>query len=155
MALKWKIIAIGAMIGLITMVLLFATLITSGALVTSTTVSASGLIVTPPALNLGIYSDSACTQKLSSISWGTISPGSSTTKTIYIKNAGTTSITLSMTTNNWNPTTASGPVTITWDKQSTVLAANQVATATLTLSVSSSVNGLTNFSVDIVISGTG
>jgi hypothetical protein len=36
-----------------------------------------------------------------------------------------------------------------------VLTASQVATATLTLGVSSSISGITAFSVNIVITGTG
>jgi hypothetical protein len=114
--------------------------------------SSSGTILT---VNVGVYSDSACTQPLTSISWGTISPGSTITRTIYVKNTGTAQITLSMTTNSWNPTSANGPLTLTWDKEGATLTANQVATATLTLTVSSSISGITTFSVNIVIAGTG
>ena len=148
----WKKIAIGSMIGIAVMGLLLATLIASGALVSSTTVSASGIVATA---NLGIYSDSACTQKITSIDWGSTSPGASITKTVYVRNVGTTAVTLSMSKTNWNPTTANGPINLTWNREGTVLAANQVSAATLTLGVSSSISGITTFSMNIVITATG
>ena len=64
-------------------VLLFFT--TAGLLTVTQTISYSGTIT---ALNVGVYSDSACTQSLTSISWGQIAPGGSVPKTIYIKNTG-------------------------------------------------------------------
>jgi hypothetical protein len=131
---------------------LFVTLLTSGALISSTTLASSGVIATA---NIGVYSDSACTQSLTSVNWGNLSPGGSVARTIYVKNLGTTQVTISMTGANWNPTSADGPLTLTWNREGTVLSANQVATATLTLSVSSSISGITTFNVDIVITGTG
>lgn len=109
----------------------------------------------PPTVSLGVYSDSACTQNLTSIDWGTLSPGGSVTRTIYVKNTGNTQITLSMTPANWNPASANGPITLTWNREGTTLSAGQSTSATLTLSVSSSISGITSFSVNIVISGTG
>lgn len=104
---------------------------------------------------MGVYSDSACTQTLTSIAWGTVAPGGSTSRTIYVKNTGTVQMTLSMTKASWNPAGANGPITITWDKESSNVVPGAVATATLTLTVSSSISGITNYSVDITIAGTG
>jgi hypothetical protein len=131
---------------------LFVTLLTSGALVSSRTIASSGVVATA---NIGVYSDSACTQSLTSINWGTLSPGNSVSRTIYVKNLGTTQVTISMTGANWNPTSANGPLTLTWNQEGTTLNANQVSTATLTLRASSSISGITTFNVDIVITGTG
>jgi hypothetical protein len=131
---------------------IFVTVLVSGALVSTKTISSTGIVASA---NLGIYSDSACTQALTSIDWGTISPGGSVSKTIYVKNVGNTQVTLSMSKTNWNPSTANGPITITWNRENTVLTVNQVSTATLTLSVLSTASGISTFSVDIVISGTG
>jgi len=131
---------------------LFVTLLASGALISSRTIASSGVIATT---NLGVYSDSACTQSLTSINWGTVSPGGSVARTIYVKNLGTNQLTLSMTGANWSPASADGPITLTWNREGTALGANQVATATLTLRVSSSISGITTFNVNIVITGTG
>jgi hypothetical protein len=128
------------------------TLTTAGLLSVNQLVSSSGTITT---VNVGVYSDSACTQNLTSINWGTVSPGGSVTKTIYVKNTGSVQITLGMTKTSWNPTSANGPITLTWNKEGTKLNAGSVATATLTLSVSSSISGITTFSVNIVIAGSG
>jgi hypothetical protein len=131
---------------------LLVTLIASGALVTSKTIKTSGILASA---NLAVYSDSACTQSLNSIAWGTISPGSSTSKTLYIKNLGSSQVTLTMSVTNWNPSTANGPVAVSWNRQGTTLTANQVLSATLTITVSSSASGFSTFGVDVVITGTG
>jgi hypothetical protein len=131
---------------------LFLTVVSAGLITTSQTVASSGTITV---VNVGVYSDLACTTPLTSIAWGSIAPGGLTTRTIYVKNTGTAQVTLGMTRANWNPGTANGPITLTWNQEGGVLAANQVSTATLTLSVSSGISGITNFSVDIVVSGTG
>jgi hypothetical protein len=105
-------------------------------------------------VNVGLYSDSGCTQKLTSIDWGNIPPGGTSTQTIYIKNAGNTQLTLKMTKTNWNPLEANGPITINWDREDTNLNAGQSLQAVITLSVSSTISGnITGFSVDIVITG--
>ena len=75
-------------------------------------------------------------------------------KAVYVKNTGTAPVTLSMSNTNWNPTDAYGALSLDWNRESTVLNPDQVTTATLTLSTSSSVNGISAFSVNIVISGT-
>jgi hypothetical protein len=144
-------ISMGAVIALIA-IATFLTVTTAGLLSVNQAIPSSGTVT---AVNVGVYSNSACTQNLTSINWGTISPNSSSTKTIYVKNTGNTQLTLSMTKINWNPANANGPITLTWNKEGTTLNAGQVTTATLTLSVSESISGITDFNVDIVITGTG
>jgi hypothetical protein len=120
----------------------------------TTSINSSGSIVASP--NLGLYTDSACTVPLASLDWGALSAGGTISKTVYVKNIqGTASLTLGMATSNWNPTTANGPLAITWDKQGTILAPGQSTAATIKLAVSSSISGITTFGVQIVISGTG
>ncbi|MEM3880681.1 MAG: hypothetical protein QXD19_02925 [Candidatus Bathyarchaeia archaeon] len=125
---------------------------TAGVLTVTRPIPATGTIST---INLEAYSDAACSQPLTSIDWGTISPGATVTKTIYLKNTGNVPMTVSMTTNNWSPTNANGPITITWDRESATLPAGQSIAAVITLRVSSSISGITSFSVNIVITGTG
>jgi hypothetical protein len=51
------------------------------------------------AINVGLYSDYACTLKMESIDWGDIAPGESVNKVIYLKNPGeVTSATLTLAT---------------------------------------------------------
>jgi hypothetical protein len=142
-----------SMVALIAIIvtLIILTVTTTGLLSVNQTISSSGTVT---AINVGVYSDSACTTELTSIDWGTISPGNSENRTIYLKNTGNAQITLSMTKTNWNPANADGPITLTWNRESTKLDVDQVTTAALTLSLSESISGITNFSVDIVITGT-
>jgi len=131
---------------------LIATLMASGALIFSQTVHMSGVVASA---NIGIYSDAACTQSLTTVNWGTISPGNSVTTTVYVKNIGTVPLTLSMAPTNWAPSNANGYLTLIWNRQNNALAVGSSISATLTLTASASAGSLTNFSVDTVISGTG
>ena len=128
---------------------IFLSLVTAG-LIATQTVPSNGTVT---AVNVGVYSDSQCTQNLTSISWGSIYPGNSTTKTIYVKNTGTVPVTLTMATGSWVPANASSLITLTWNRQNTVLNAGQSIDATLTLSVASSTGSLTDFSFNIIITG--
>ena len=135
---------------------LFLTVTTAGLLSANQTVPSSGTVATvTTTVNVGVYSDSQCRTPLESIDWGSILPGSTVTRTMYVKNTGNTSITLSMTKSNWNPASANGPITLSWNREGTSLTVGQSTMATLTLSVSSSISGITTFGVDIVITGTG
>jgi len=128
---------------------IFLTLVTAG-LIATQTIPSNGTVT---AVNIGVYSDSQCTQNCTSISWGTLSPGNTTSKTVYVKNTGTLPVTLTMTAQNWTPSTASSVLTLTWNRQSTVLNVGQSIDATLTLSVASSTGNLTNFSFNIILTG--
>ena len=68
-------------------------------------IPSSGMVV---AVNVGVYSDAACTLNLTSIDWGSVYPDGSAQRTIYVKNTGNAPITLSMTTTSWNPGYLSG-----------------------------------------------
>jgi hypothetical protein len=129
---------------------IFLTLVTAGVLVTLT-VPSNGTITTA---NVGAYSDSQCTQNLTAIDWGTFHPSNSTTKIIYVKNTGDLPITLTMTSQSWTPASASSVLTLTWDQQNTVLTPNQSIPAILTLTADSDTGSLTDFSFNILITGT-
>ena len=134
-----------------TVALTILTMTTTGLLSVNQTISSTGSVT---AINVGVYSDSACTNELTALDWGTISPGTSETITIYLKNTGNARITLSMTTTDWTPANAEGQIELTWDKENANLNPNQETAATLTLSVSENIDGITNFSFNVVITGT-
>ena len=124
----------------------------------SSRVSISSIEISPSEslVGLKVCSDSACTIPIKNFNWGAISPGRTATTTVYIKNTeDSNSLTLSIQASNWNPTSASQYLTLSWDKQGTVLAPGQSTEATITLTVSSSITGITSFNVQISISGTG
>jgi hypothetical protein len=129
------------------------TLTTFAAITTSQSLASNGQINT--SANLGVYSNSACTTPVSSVNWGTLSAGTNITQTVYIKNTGTgLSLALSLGTSNWTPANANGNITLTWNQEGTRLTPGQSVAATLTLTVSPSIADITNFSVQINITGT-
>jgi len=103
---------------------------------------------------LNAYWDSGCTNEVTSISWGSMYPGSSKNVTIYLKNTGNVPITLSLTTDSWNPSNAETYFTLTWDYSGGQIQPDEVLQITLTLTVSGDVQGITNFSFNVVITGT-
>jgi hypothetical protein len=143
-------ISIGALVALVATGL-FLTLVTTGLLMSSQTVPSSGTI---SAVNVGVYSDSGCTLNLTSISWGSMSPSNSTTRTIYVKNTGSLPVTLTMTTAGWVPASASTYLSLGWNRENYVLAVGSSVAATLTLTASSSAGNITSYSFNIVITGT-
>lgn len=106
-------------------------------------------------VGVGVYWDSACTNQTSSINWGMLESGTNKTVKTYVRNEGNAVVTLSKTLQNWNPLIASNYVTVNWDYSSQTLSVNQVLQVNLTLAVSSTVSGITNFTFDITITATG
>lgn len=131
---------------------LFFASVSRNTLEQSVTVGSSGTV---KAIGVGVYWDSGCTNRVTSISWGTIEPGTNVSSTVYIRNQGNSPATLSMHTENWNPTNASGYLTLSWNYSGQTLAVNEVIQVTFTLTVSSEIQGTTSFTFDIVIVGSG
>ena len=115
-------------------------------------VSNKGVIKT---VGVGVYSDSNCGSKLSSIDWGMLEPGQSLNVTGYIRNEATSAVTLSLSTANWSPSNASQYITLKWDYGGISIAPNEVVKVTFMLAVSENISGITNFSFDIAIISTG
>ncbi|UCE29579.1 MAG: hypothetical protein JSV85_02345 [Candidatus Bathyarchaeota archaeon] len=105
-------------------------------------------------IGVGVYWDSACTNNVSSINWGSLEPGSNVDRTVYVQNEGNVPMTLSLTEGNWDPTSASTHISLDWDREGSVIDAGSVLQTVLTLSVSSEVDGITSFSFDLTITGT-
>lgn len=124
----------------------------TGLLTTSRTIGSSGIV---KAINVEVYRDLECTQAVDEIDWGTIEPGESVTRTVYIKNAGNAALTLNLSYYGWDPPAAGSYITLSWDREGETMEPQAVLAATLTLSVSDAISGITDFSFSIVIKGTG
>jgi hypothetical protein len=122
-----------------------------GVLSSGKTVQSYGAV---KAVNVGVYWDSGCTNVTSSVSWGLLSPGTSQNVTLYVRNEGNTVVRLSMTSQSWSPANASSYMSLAWNREGASVSASSVVTANLSLSVSSSIAGITNFSFNILIVGT-
>jgi len=119
---------------------------------TSRTISNAGTVI---AVGVGVYRDNGCTDPLSSVDWGTLEPGSSKKVTCYIRNEGNSVSTLYMYASNWSPSDASGYMSLSWDYGGQSINPDEVVQVTFTLSVSTSIEGITSFSFDITIVGSG
>jgi hypothetical protein len=107
------------------------------------------------AVGVGVYWDLDCVNSVTSIDWGTIEPGFDKTVQVYIKNEGNSASTLSMYAENWSPASASSYMTLNWDYSGQSVNPDEIVAVTFTLTVSSSIQGITSFSFDIVIVGSG
>jgi len=121
-------------------------------LMTQRTIPGTGTIQT---VGVGAYWDPLCTNATTSINFGLLTPGSSKSYTLYLKNEGNSDIIVSMTPQNWNPTLASDYITLTWDREGQKLTPGQSVGFVLSISISADAQGFSTFNVDIVISGTG
>ena len=121
-------------------------------IVTDKTVSNVGSV---KAIGVGVYSDENCTSEVSIIDWRMLEPGSSENVTVYIRNEGNSVASLSMDTSNWSPSNASNYITLSWDYGGVSITPGEVVQVTFSLSVSASIEGVTSFSFDIVIVGSG
>jgi hypothetical protein len=142
-------VSIGAFV-VVAVVLLMTSVL--AILMSNTSVPNSGEI---KGINVSVYQNSACTIPLSSWNWGVLEPGSSTLKTMYVKNEGNMPMTLNLTTITWTPSGAATYITITWNREGAVVTAGSNVQANVTLAVSPSITGITSFSFTMVITGTG
>lgn len=110
---------------------------------------------TVKAIGIGVYWDSECEHVVSSIDWGMAEPGAVKNVTVFIRNEGNAPVTLFLETVNWNPENAAEYITLDWDYASQALSPREVIAVNLTLTVSPSIEGITSFSFDIIISAVG
>jgi len=105
------------------------------------------------AVGVGVYWNSNGTNPVSSFNWGMLDPNSTKSITCYVKNEGNQILTLSMSASNWNPANATQFMTLSWNLGGSTLNPGQTRTATFTLVISASIQGITTFSFDITIVG--
>jgi len=131
-------------------VALISGLAVSGLVTVTRTLSSSGTVNT---VNVEVFWDVDCTQIITDIDWGVLDPGESTSKTIYVKNTGSTAMMLNMTYSGWNPVEAGTYLSLTWDREGATVVVDEVVGAVLTLHVLDTIAGITSYSFDITIAG--
>ncbi len=127
---------------------LFASNIIRGKMFYTTVINTQGTVKT---INVGVYWDSNCSSPVSYIKWGNLEPGSTKNVTLFIRNEGDEVTNLFLTTENWNPLTASNFIALSWDYDSRALNPYDIVQVTLTLRVSPDTGGIGSFSFDIII----
>jgi len=119
---------------------------------TRDTISSGGAV---KAIGVMVYSDENAANRLTSIDWGIVEPGEDKNVICYIRNEGNFAVTLSLLTENWSPPTASQYITLSWNYDGHSIGLGEIVEVTINLDVSDSVSGITDFSFDIVIVGSG
>jgi len=104
-------------------------------------------------VGLGVYWDPECTNATSSLEFGLLAPGSSKIFDLYLRNEGDLDLTLNMTAENWDPAEATNYMTLTWNREGQQVSPDEVIGFVITLSVSEDIQGISSFSLDIIISG--
>ncbi|MGQ9460581.1 MAG: dockerin type I domain-containing protein [Candidatus Bathyarchaeaceae archaeon] len=122
----------------------FTLLVTTNTITNVSAVEASGV---------GVYWDSNCAKRISSIDWGTLTPESTKSIVVYIRNEVEERIYLIMSTTNWNPSKASDYITLRWNYTGRQINPGETLQITLTLSISRQIQGITSFSFNILITG--
>jgi hypothetical protein len=135
-------------------ILLAATAIT---IIVATVIVLSVLIRIPSvgrikAVGVKFFWDEACTVEATEIDWGMLTPGGTYGVTLYCKNVKNTPVTLNLTTNNWNPPSASQYLYGDWNYTlGTVIQEGEVIPIQFQLSVSINISGIDQFSFDYVV----
>jgi hypothetical protein len=119
---------------------------------TTETISTVGSLKT---IDIEAYWEENLTNRVTGIDWGKLEPGNQKSFSIYFRNEGNSAVTLSMSTSNWNPSAAATYLTLNWNYNGQTIEADKNLQVTLTLSVNASITGITNFSFDIIVVGTG
>jgi len=106
-------------------------------------------------IGVSVFWDEACTNRVTSIDWGAIFPGSSIQKYFYVRSDGTATETLLMSYGNWTPAAASSYFVLTWNCSNYALSAKAVVCANLALAVQPNITGVTDFDFMILVQATG
>jgi len=104
-------------------------------------------------IGITVYRNQELTDIMTAIDWKTLEPGIVTTYTIYVSNEGNFPLTLSISTSNWSPSSASNYLTLTWNYNGETIGVGDAVQVTLTLAVSPSITGIDNFHFDLTIVG--
>lgn len=104
-------------------------------------------------VGLGVYWDPECTNATSSLDFGLLTPGSSRDFDLYLRNEGDLDLNLSMTSENWDSANATDYLTLTWDREGQQIIPDEVIACVITLYVSEDIEGISSFSLDIIVSG--
>jgi hypothetical protein len=92
---------------------------------------------------------------LTSIDWGTLTPDSSKDFHAFVINNGSVPITLTLATENWNPSEAQHYIELTWDYLGEPINPGASQPIIFTLTVYPNITGISTFNFDIVITAHG
>jgi hypothetical protein len=106
-------------------------------------------------VGVAVYWDPAFAVPVTSISWGIVEPGEVKNVSCYIANTSNVPIILTLTTSNWAPVNASQFISLTWNYDEREIPVSGYTPITFSLHVDPATTGITAFSFDITITGSG
>jgi hypothetical protein len=105
---------------------------------------------------VSLYEDENCTQSLSTLDWGFLSPGDSAMYLVYLRNNGNVNATLDFfNTQNHDPPDLVNYVSLSWNYTGQILKPNEVIPIKFDLYVSPLLVNVTNFRFDIIVTSYG
>ena len=108
----------------------------------------------PRVVSVNLYLEKECINAISSIDWGTLEPGVPRSVVVYVKNMGTEALILHLGEESWNPGVAADYIRLQWNCSGDVVEAGGIVEITLILTVSENVENVSNFTFDVLITGT-
>jgi hypothetical protein len=106
-------------------------------------------------VSINVFQNVNLTNPVTSIDWGMLDPGQTKNCTVYLQSTSNVPISLSMYAANWDPANASEFLTLTWNYKGQAVARSASLPAIFSLAVNASISGITSFSFDIWIVGSG
>jgi len=106
---------------------------------------------TVTSINISIYSDSACTEPLTAIHWGSIKVGETKTSMAYLRNEGTLAVTVTLSVGDWVPSASSGALSLTWDSENAQVEVGNVQPVVFSLKALN--NNVTGFAFRTIVTG--
>ena len=103
---------------------------------------------------VGVYWDSDCVNEVSSIDWGELTPSSTKEVAVFIRNEeANVPCFLYLWTKDWLPIEGSNYISLSWNPVHRRINVNEVISVTLTLRGARNIQGVRDFSFNIVIFG--
>jgi hypothetical protein len=99
------------------------------------------------------YWDSKGTNKVTSIEWGSLEPGTQKTVTIFVRNLEKNQIILNYYTSNWMPSEITDYLTLKWDYNGQAIKFREIVQVIFTLVVYENLEASGTFDFDITIVG--
>lgn len=111
-------------------------------------IHSSGTIIT---IGVEAYADANLSEAVSSIDWGVLPVGGSSSVEVWIYNSGDVAVRLELSTENFVPVASDDMLSLSWDYDGDVLDSDCAVHVALLLVVSAGAVGVTDFSFDVVI----
>ena len=106
-------------------------------------------------IGVGIYWDKDCTNTTRSLNFRIIDANSNNDLTMYVRNEGNSAVSLMLGASNWTPPNASSYMSLSWNYSGQILKTNEVIPIKITLTVSSTICDITDFSLQTIITTVG